>query len=148
VEPTPPSGTTEYVVLKGDSFFIIGKKFGVTSKAIEGANPTVDPKKLKIGQKIQIPAKPAISSSPLPGATAVGDGNGTTYVVKSGDTLGKIASAHGTTVKAIKAANDLKTDQIKVGQKLKLPAKESAPGTPALPTAPPVSSAPTVPPVR
>jgi LysM repeat protein len=31
-------------------------------------------------------------------------------------------------VKALRTANNLKTDQIKVGQKLKIPTKSSAPG--------------------
>jgi LysM repeat protein len=43
------------------------------------------------------------------------------YVVKRGDTLSRIARAHGTTVKALKAANGLEGDRIDAGQKLKLP---------------------------
>ncbi len=42
-------------------------------------------------------------------------------VVKPGDTLGKIASANGTTVEFIKRANGLNNDVIRPGQKLKLP---------------------------
>jgi LysM repeat protein len=45
----------------------------------------------------------------------------TVYVVKSGDTLTRIAKAHGITVKALKSANDLSADQIVVGAKLKIP---------------------------
>ena len=45
----------------------------------------------------------------------------TIYLVKSGDSLSRIAKAHGTTVKAIKAANSLKSDRIMVGAKLKIP---------------------------
>jgi LysM repeat protein len=52
-----------------------------------------------------------------------------TYTVKSGDTLTKVATAHKTTVKALRAANNLKTDAIKVGQKLTIP-------TPPAPAAP------------
>jgi LysM repeat protein len=43
------------------------------------------------------------------------------HVVRKGDTLSKIASQHGTTVKALMQANSLRTDVIKVGQKLQLP---------------------------
>lgn len=43
------------------------------------------------------------------------------YLVKSGDTLGRIAKTHHTTVKAIKEANKLATDRISVGQKLQIP---------------------------
>jgi len=46
----------------------------------------------------------------------------TVYVVKSGDNLTRIAKAHGTTVKAIEAANGLASDHISVGDKLKVPA--------------------------
>lgn len=45
----------------------------------------------------------------------------TVYIVKSGDTLTRIAKAHGITVKALKSANDLANDQIVVGAKLKIP---------------------------
>jgi len=48
-------------------------------------------------------------------------GSNTFYVVKSGDFLSKIARTHGTTVKALRAANSLKNDGIVVGQKLRLP---------------------------
>src|SRR5437868_4691646 len=46
-----------------------------------------------------------------------------TYTVKSGDMLITIAKAQGTTVKALRAANSLTSDNIKVGQKLKIPNK-------------------------
>ena len=45
----------------------------------------------------------------------------TVYVIKSGDTLTRIAKAHGTTVKALKAANGLASDNIVVGARLKIP---------------------------
>lgn len=41
--------------------------------------------------------------------------------VKSGDMLEKIAKANNTTVKAIKEANHLQSDKLKVGQVLKIP---------------------------
>ena len=43
------------------------------------------------------------------------------YIVKTGDNLTRIARTHGTTVKAIEAANSLASDHISVGTKLKLP---------------------------
>ena len=45
----------------------------------------------------------------------------TLYVVKPGDNLTRIAKTHGTTVKALKAANSLENDRIVVGSKLKIP---------------------------
>lgn len=124
-EPAAPTGEAKvHVVAKGDSFSTMAKKYGVGTKAIEAANPGVDSTKLKIGQKINIPAtapKPAKSAGATGGAPSAPDSDGT-YTVKSGDNLGKIAKSHGTTVARLREANGLKTDQIKVGQKLKLPA--------------------------
>ncbi len=141
-EPAPAAPVGEakvHVVAKGDSFSTMAKKYGVGSKSIETANPGVDSTKLKIGQKINIPAaasKPVKSAEGTGGAPAAPDADGA-YTVKSGDNLGSIAKRHGTTVAKIREANGLKSDQIKVGQKLKVPAggakKSSEPATGAAP---------------
>lgn len=47
-----------------------------------------------------------------------GDGQRIVYKVKSGDVLGKIASRHRCTVAQIKRWNNLKSDSIRVGQRL------------------------------
>ena len=44
----------------------------------------------------------------------------TIYFVRSGDTLGHIAKRHNVTVKQIKAWNNLKSDFIRVGQRLRI----------------------------
>ena len=144
--PAVPAGATEYTIVKGDSFSTIAKKFHVSVKAITDANPGVQPTKLQIGQKLHIPAPTAPATPALTGTAPVASattGGEQTYTVKSGDNLTKIAARFGTTIKALRAANSLKTDSIKVGQKLKIPAKASAPV--AVPTAP-AESAPTSPP--
>jgi len=43
------------------------------------------------------------------------------YRVKSGDSLDRIAKENNTTVQAIRDANQLKNDTIRIGQELKLP---------------------------
>ncbi len=126
-EPTPQP--TEYTVQPGDTFYSIGKKFGVSYLAIEAANPDVDPRRLKPGQKILIPAPTTPAAAAEAGAVLAPEAAGgeTIYVVKSGDTLTKIARQFGVTVNAIRRANNLTTDRIKVGDKLKIPAKPVEP---------------------
>ena len=71
-----------------------------------------------------VSAVPAIPQShPVSQGSLVTDAGHsmTVYVVKSGDTISRIAKAHGTTVKAIEAANGLNDDRILVGAKLKIP---------------------------
>jgi LysM repeat protein len=137
-----PAGT-EYVVVKGDILATIAKKNGVSVKALEAANPTVVPTKLKVGQKLEIPAPTTSATTPTTSMAA--DTGAETYTVKSGDTLSKVAKAHGTTVKAIQSENNLATTVIKVGQKLKIPAKAEA-AAPAPAPVVPLPSAPMTPP--
>jgi LysM repeat protein len=128
-------------IAKGETFEALSKKYGVPVKAIQAANPGVDSKLLKIGQKINIPAKtPSVpkpptptpkTSSTKPGETELLAGE-SVYTVKKGDTLTSIAKANNVSWKAIRTANSLKTTAIKEGQKLKLPTK-TATGTPAAP---------------
>lgn len=141
--PMAPEAGSQYTVVKGDSLAKIAKKEGVTLKALEEANPDVKPTRLKIGQKLNIPAG-GKSSADMGAATGGGSTTeGETYTVKSGDTLTKIAKAHHVKVKALQAANGLTTTKIKVGQKLKIPAKAEAAPAPVDSTAP--VTAPTVP---
>jgi len=133
-EPAQP-GARQYAVVKGDSFYKIAKANKVSMKALADANPGVSSAKLKVGQLLQVPAGaelPTASPASAPAATTASATQSTgRYVVKPGDTLNRIAHAHGTTVRAIKAANGLTNDRIVVGHSLKLPgAKASAaPGT-------------------
>jgi LysM repeat protein len=137
VAPTPAAADREHVVVKGDSFYTLGRQYNVSMRAITEANPGVDSTRLKIGQKIRIPASTtaAAAHATSNGTTSIGE---KVYTVKSGDTLWKIARDHGVTEKALRAANNLKTTQIKVGQKLKIPSASDAtnPVTPPGATAP------------
>jgi len=152
---TPEVNGSEYVVVKGDTLAKIAKKNGVSSKALQAANPTVVPTKLKIGQKITIPAggkTPTVSGADAAATAAPTaantDAGSSLYTIKPGDNLTKIAKAHGISLGALKAANNLTTQKIVAGKKLKIPAKaESAPATstPA-PSAPAVDATPTAPP--
>jgi LysM repeat protein len=94
-------------------------------KALADANPGVDSAKLKVGQSLQVPAgaEPAVASpgaSPVRASATASKSPGR-YVVKRGDTLDRIARAHGTTVRAIKAANGLTSDRLVAGRSLKMP---------------------------
>ncbi|HXF10951.1 MAG TPA: LysM peptidoglycan-binding domain-containing protein [Desulfuromonadaceae bacterium] len=74
---------------------------------------------------------PAVASQPVPSAskpsmtpatiTTPHSAAVSVYVVKSGDTLARIAKTHGISVKNLKSANGLDTDHIAVGTKLKIP---------------------------
>jgi LysM repeat protein len=131
VVPPPAEPTeSEYVIVKGDTLGKVAKAHGISLKALEAANPNVQPTRMKVGDKIVIPAgASSATATPTMGAMTSTDTGAEIYTVKSGDTLTKIAKMNGTTVKAIESENNLSTTKIKVGQKLKIPAKAEAPNT-------------------
>jgi LysM repeat protein len=150
------------MIAEHDTFGALAKKFNVSIKALEDANPGVDPKKLQLKQTVHIPASTAVAAAPVTTgpARATGDttpapaasGDTTSYVIKSGDVLTKIAKAHNTTVKAIEQLNGMKTSAIQAGHTIKLPVTRmaSAEAAPASPAAPVIPAAPATPaaPVR
>jgi LysM repeat protein len=130
--PAPAPAKT-YIVKKGDSLYKIAKAEKVTVEQIAKANNLSKTSKIQIDQKLVIPTaivKADTTSAPLPSvgtpspASPVAAGN--TYEVKSGDSLWKIAKNNNTTVAALKQANNLTKDSLKVGQKLVMPVKTAA----------------------
>ena len=69
--------------------------------------------------------KKAEASRPAPAPVPVSSYTGKTeiYTVQSGDTLSLISEAFGSKISVIKDLNNLKNDNIRVGQKLRVPAK-------------------------
>lgn len=70
-------------------------------------------------RRVEALLKKSAASRPAPSRSSRGAGR--EHVVEAGHTLSAIAQAYGTTVKAIKQANNLSSDSIYVGQKLFIP---------------------------
>ena len=142
VEPAPlktsVAAENVYVVKSGDSLSKIAAAHGVKAAELKELNQIADVNKIRIGQKLILPdyakasqSKPAEKSAAkaAPKASVSGDA----YVVKSGDALSKIASAHGIKTKELMAANNITdANKIRAGQKLAIPgAKAAAKSEPA-----------------
>ena len=105
------SNTNTYTVQKGDTLYNIAKKFETnvdTLKAIN--NLTTD--SLSIGQILKIPSD-------------VINDNFNTYIVQKGDTLYGIAQKFNTTVDKIKKLNNLTTNNLSIGQTLKISSSDN-----------------------
>ncbi|MEY4086361.1 MAG: LysM domain [Verrucomicrobiota bacterium] len=50
---TPTAGAGEYIVAKGDTLGGIARKVGISLKALQELNPTVNANKMQIGQKLK-----------------------------------------------------------------------------------------------
>jgi nucleoid-associated protein YgaU len=146
LEPAPTSAagpsTTEHVVVAGETLGDISLKYYKTSKQwkrIVDANPGLDPRTVKVGQKLKIvldqPAAVATAAAPVAGPGE------RTYTIKSNDSLYGIAKRElgsGARWKEIQGLNPgLDHNDLKVGKVIKLPAAsgaattgaEAAPGT-------------------
>lgn len=124
-EANPPEGTLfsnrgktiKHKVKRGESLSVIAKKYGTTTKAIMQANK-LKSSGLAIGQVLTISgSKGAI---PVPKVTNPVETKTITHVVQSGEYLGKIAARYKVSVATIKRENKLRSDTLKLGQKLKI----------------------------
>ena len=118
------SDRSVHIVKKGETLSGIAKKYHVGVKQLRSWN-NLKSDNLRIGQKLIVyssgaPMAQAGNAKPVERSTTQ-----TTHVVKSGETLGKIAQKYKCSVTDLKKWNNLKTNTIKVGQKLKVYPPES-----------------------
>jgi len=100
-------GENVYTVKSGDSLWSIANKYGITVNELKSLN-NLTSNNLTIGQTLKVPSSESIS-------------NGNTYTVKSGDSLWTIANRYNTTVNELKTLNNLASNNLSIGQVLRLP---------------------------
>ncbi len=105
---------TTHVVKSGETLGKIAAKYKCTVTDLKKWN-NLTSNTIKVGQKLKV--YPPESQSNTSSQKTSGD---TVYTVKSGDNLSKIAKKYNVTVDYIKKKNNLKSNDLKVGQKLKL----------------------------
>ncbi len=104
---------TSYTVRKGDSVWLIAKRFAVPPNSILTANDLTANATIRPGDRLVIPTAAASDRGAVDG----------THVVQSGETLWSIARRYGTTVTALANANALDPERaLQVGARLKVPA--------------------------
>ncbi|GED51102.1 LysM peptidoglycan-binding domain-containing protein [Brevibacillus borstelensis] len=109
-----PPVSPVYTVQSGDVLWKIAGKFGTTISAIVEANK-LQSTDLLVGQRLLIP----VSGNPSAPQT------GSVYTVVKGDMLWKIADRFQVSIQAIVDANQLKTTELWIGQKLVIPQKHT-----------------------
>lgn len=105
--------TTSYTIKRGDTLGQIARHYSVSESSLKQAN-TLTGDLIKAGQQLKIPNSHSRTAA------------FSNYKVQAGDTLGAIAHAEGTSVSALRRANIIKGDLIRVGQTLKIPASKTS----------------------
>ncbi len=137
--PTNKVNNHEYTVVKGDTLGGIGSKFGVTIKRLKRAN-NLKNNYIKIGQLLIIPyfskiddkvkqsdKKELIAKNTRENEKQLStskDSDTQTfirYLIKNGDTLGKISREFGLSIQDLKKVNGLKNDRLQIGVILNIP---------------------------
>jgi membrane-bound lytic murein transglycosylase D len=91
---------TQHVVRRGDSLWIIARRYGTTVKQIQATNH-LPSTRLHIGQVLQIPGRQSAA------ATTTTGNDYKTYTVKRGDSPFKIAQAHNMSLQQFLRINSL-----------------------------------------
>ena len=99
-----------YIVKSGDSLYSISRKYDTTVDEIKNLN-NLTSNLLSIGQILKIPSANHIDT----------DTNYIEYTVKSGDNLYSIARNYGITQSELMDYNNLTSNLLSVGQKLRIP---------------------------
>ena len=117
------SGGGWYRVRSGDTLEKIARRNGTTINQLCKLNGISRNKVLHPGDRLRVSGKASSGNDQVGSASSGGSkaSGSKTYTVRKGDTLGKIARAHGTTVKKLCRLNGIRESKpIREGQKLKV----------------------------
>lgn len=120
-KPAKPTVANSYTVKSGDYLSRIAANHNMSVATLKSLNNLKSNmifigQKLKVSGKVTIVEEKTVTPSKKPNTASPS----TTYTVKSGDYLSKIAANHNMSVTTLKSLNNLKNDMIFVGQKLKV----------------------------
>ena len=132
------SSNSTYTVKSGDTLSHIAAKHSTSAKKIADLNNMSLSDIIHVGDKLKVSGTANNDSSSnsssndsnsnsSSNSSSSSSSETTTYVVKSGDTLSKIASAHGTTASKIASLSGISTsDILHIGDKLTVSGKASS----------------------
>jgi LysM repeat protein len=115
--PAYASEPRSYTVRRGDTLHSIARQHGVSVRDLAAANGLSTTSWVYTGQRLVIPGD---TPSGSPSSSGV-------YIVQRGDTLNRIARAHGVSLSGLAAANGLRTTSwVYTGQRLVIPGRSSS----------------------
>ena len=120
------TGVKRMMTREGDYMTRIARANGLTAKQLNSYNPQATRLKngnLHAGQRILVPRLDVVRAArdvPDPKIERYGSSAGPYHVVTRGESLGLIARRNGTSVAALKRMNSLRSDKIRIGQRLRV----------------------------
>lgn len=135
-----PIERTSHTVRRGQTLASVARLYGVSTAELRGWN-ALKSDRVRPGQRLRVRgvtgpiadretaaaadsgarAIVAAAATPKPVKPVVSKSRPATHTVKRGETLSAIARRHGVSVDALRRANQLRSSDIRAGQRLKLP---------------------------
>ncbi len=136
VAKTTLSSTSQktHLVKKGETLYSISRETGVSVTDIKKFNSMKD-NELSVGETLQLTGISTTTATPTPAKTS---SSAKTHVVKKGETLYSISRETDVSVSDIKKFNNMKDNEISVGQELAL----TSSGVAAIPVKPEIKETP------
>ncbi len=107
-----------HIVQRGESFWLIAQKYGISSQELLQSNTGIDPKRLRIGMKIRLPLKKHLVKHEKTKEKETG-GKSTRHLVEPGENVSIIAHQYGVRTEVLLAWNRLSPSaKIFPGEKL------------------------------
>lgn len=123
--PMPRNQSDKHIVRRGDTLWSIARSHGVTMESIASSNGLTRDDTLAVGQVLSIPGTTTLAAAD---AQAI-ETRSTTYVVRRGDTLSRIATRFRVRLTDLLGWNGLnKRSMIKPGQRLVMYVAERSAG--------------------
>ncbi|WP_232008816.1 LysM peptidoglycan-binding domain-containing protein [Sutterella megalosphaeroides] len=112
------SDTVIYTVKSGDTLSTVAERYRVSVTKLKRANRLTS-NMLRVGDRLEIPSADRVERNVKPAPET------RVHVVRSGDTLSEIGERYGVSVSKLRSANGLRGNNLRIGQRLVIPATAS-----------------------
>ncbi len=116
LQPSSSSKIVRYKVKRGDTLSAIAQRYGVSMKSIRQRNK-LKSSNVYVGQRLSIQTKSVVQQA---SSSSKKVSKPTVHTVRSGEYLSSISAKYKISIKRLKQINKLKSNNIYVGQKLKV----------------------------
>jgi membrane-bound lytic murein transglycosylase D len=124
----------EHFVTRGETLSGIALRYRVSQSMLMAANPKLNSRRIKIGQRVVVPTggipSTKVARRMAEPAVAAGTSTGAFHRVRRGETISEIADEYGVTQRELRTWNSLdRRGRIRIGQRLRVVSPD-APRTP------------------